>query len=305
MIMSVFTSCGLFDKSSEPEKNELDGKKVLFIGNSYTYYGKVVLEKKQTVLDQTARDDDHGYFYHLCKANGKTVEVTNWTFGGHHFADLFGTCDADRGCNGVDHSSFLIDRNFDYVVMQQGSGSRNDVEAMSRVDAVMEMFREENPDVKFVFLVQTDVHNKSYWWKSEIKTLEEKGVIVVDWGALVCDIINGVTTVPGATEEYNKNSFIVCKSASDGYHPNMLTGYITALMTYCAITGESAVGQSYAFCGDTTVQSAFNFNKFISTYYTYDGATTNFDRIFASESDMRGIQQLIDTYLAEKPYLDY
>ena len=55
----------------------------------------------------------------------------------------------------------------------------------------------------------------------------------------------------------------------------------------------------------STSGGLFNFNKFISTYYTYDGATTNFVRIFASESDMRGIRQLIDTHLAEKPYLDY
>ena len=102
-----------------------------------------------------------------------------------------------------------------------------------------------------------------------------------------------------AVEEYNKNSFIVALSETDGHHPNVLTGYITALMTYCAVTGESAVGQEYAFCGDTKISPDFDFKAYEKTYYVYDNATTNFPEIFASESDMKGIQQLADEYLAK------
>ena len=75
-----------------------------------------VLEKKQSVLTQEARSNDKGYFYQICKNNGAEVAVTNWTFGNHTFTDLFEECSADRGCNGVDHSSYLTDRSFDYVV---------------------------------------------------------------------------------------------------------------------------------------------------------------------------------------------
>ena len=49
----------------------------------------------------------------------------------------------------------------------------------------------------------------------------------------------------------------------------------------------------------------FNFDKYISTYYTYNGATTNYPDVFASELDMAGIQALIDEYLAERAYLEY
>lgn len=283
----------------------LDGKKIIFIGNSYTYYGKTVLEKKQSILTQAARSNDEGFFYQLCKANGAEVSVTNWTFGAHDFEDLFENCTANRGCDGAGHQNYLTDRNFDYVVMQQGSGSANDPKFMERIDSVMQLFKEANPDVKFVFLVQTGVHNDAYSWRSQIKDLEQKNVTVVDWGALVCDLINQKVQVPGGTQTYNKNSFIVCKSKTDGYHPNMLTGYITTLMTYCAITGESAVGQDYSFCNDSTKNTAFDFNKFISTYYTYNNATTNFPQIFGSEEDMAGIQQLADQYLAAKGYRNY
>jgi hypothetical protein len=100
-----------------------------------------------------------------------------------------------------------------------------------------------------------------------------------------------------------KNSFVISKSAKDGYHPNQLTGYITALMTYCAITGESAVGQPYDFWNDTSLDGRFSSDLFISTYYTH--GSTNYPDIFASGADMRGLQELIDRYLAQKDYREY
>ena len=293
-------------KENEGSKtNMLDGKKVIFIGNSHTYYGKTVLEKKQSVLTQEARSNDMGYFYQICKNNGAEVAVTNWTFGNHTFTDLFEECSADRGCNGVDHFSYLTDLSFDYVIMQQGTSDISTDAFIDKCNMVMGVFRDANPDVKFVFLVARRVHEKNLKWLSGLKALDEQGVTIVDWGRLVDDVIKGKAEVPGATLKYNQNSFIVCKSASDGYHPNMLTGYITSLMTYCAITGESAEGQDYSFCGKYRLNREFNFSNFISSYYTYNGATTNFTEIFGSESDMKGIQQLIDRYLEEKAYMNY
>ena len=172
---------------------------------------------------------------------------------------------------------------------------------MERCTKVINIFKNANPDTKFIFLVHSSVYTYNngagYQWKDAVDSLKEQGVTIANWGSLVCDVMNGVTAVPGATQSYNKNSFIISKSASDGYHPNMLTGYITTLMTYCAITGESAVGQDYSFCNDSSINSAFNFTKFINSYYTYNNATTNFPEIFASNSDMKGIHQLIDQYL--------
>ena len=106
---------------------------------------------------------------------------------------------------------------------------------------------------------------------------------------------------------YNKNTFIVNKSTSDGYHPNQLAGYITTLMTYCAITGRSAVGQPYDFVGDESLSSDGvyrTFDEYIAKYYR-EGQTTNYPSVFASADDMRGIQTLIDQYLKEKKFRDY
>ena len=291
------------------EPSMLNGKKILFIGNSYTYYGKTVIEKKQSILWQSDRSNDKGYFYQLCKERGAQVEVTNWTFGAHTLDDLFTECAANRGCDGEHHLDHLIDRNFDYVVLQEAGNSRakdmSAEELVAKCDSIMAIFREANPDVKFVFLVQHMVHKNQSPWLAALKMLDEKGVIIADWGKLVWDVMNRTVPVPGAEQYYDQNSFIVCKSATDGYHPNMLTGYITTLMTYCAITGESAQGQPYDFCGDPGINSKFNFDNFIQSYYIYNNGNTNFPAIFKSETDMLGLQQLIDQYLAEKPYLNY
>ena len=82
-------------------------------------------------------------------------------------------------------------------------------------------------------------------------------------------------------------------------------------MLFSALTDTPAVGQPYDFCNNEILrpwkssEKFYCFEKFISTYYTYDGATTNYPDVFASETDMRGVQELIDKYLAEKPYLNY
>lgn len=289
--------------------NPLDGKKIIFIGNSFTYYGKAVIDKGWDVYEgvQEDRSNDKGYFYQLCKSNGAEVSVTNWTWGGHALSDTFSgeECTRDRACKGYVHLDYLTDLDFDYVVMQQGSGDTGET-ILNYTKKIKDIFKAVNPDVKFVYIVQSSTHfNDKTDVLNVTKEIEADGITVVDWGNLVYDIATGAVSVPGATESYNKNSFIIQKSASDGYHPNMLTGYITSLMAYCAITGESAVGQDYSFCNDSSINSAFNFDKFISNYYTYDNATTNFPEVFGSKADMKGIQKLVDKYLIDKPYLTY
>ncbi len=301
ILVVLFTLAGCSDGGKKLEN--LDGKKIVFIGNSFTYYGRAVINKAQTILTQQERSDDKGFFYHLCKSNGAEVSVTNWCFGGHTLEQIFGgNCTADRGCDGVDHLSYLTDRVFDYVVIQEGSANSDSLEWAEKVK---EIFLEANPDAKFVFLENSNAHFREFSRLSFLKDLEKKGFTIVDWGAIIKDIVNGDTVVPGGTQEYDKYSFIVGRSEKDGYHPNMLTGYITSLMTYCAITGESAVGQDYSFCNDSSKNSHFDLQNFANKNYTYSTVTTNFPEIFESESDMKGIQKLIDKYLKEKPYLEY
>ena len=97
----------------------LDGKKILFIGNSYTHRGNAVIHKGYDALTQEERSNDQGYFYQICKENGIDVSVTNWCFGSHNITDTFApACTCKTPCEGVDHPSYLTDRNFDYVAIQ-------------------------------------------------------------------------------------------------------------------------------------------------------------------------------------------
>ena len=307
--------CDTCEKSLKQEIVSLDGKKIIFIGDSFIYYGTTVLERSQTTYNRNHKDT--GLFYQLCKANGENVHVTNFTFGGHGPSNIISeSCTTSYGCAGKNHMSYLTDRYYDYVVISGGRNASNTAAGMMRtLQKFVDIFKEANPNVKFVYLVSSGAHNVTvpsaptlpHDLLNGLGDIEDMGFTIVDWGAIVADILSGETTVPGGSITYNKNSFTVNRTAADGYHPNQLAGYITTLMTYAAITGRSAVGQPYDFVGDSSLSSDSNYRSFdayIAKYYR-EGQTTNYKEVFASESEMRGIQMLIDRYLAEKSFRNY
>lgn len=307
--------------ASYNNENVLDGKKIILIGNSFTYYGKTVIDKGQNIDDEVMlqRFDDKGYFYQMCKQNGANVSVTNWTWGGHTLSDTFGgSCKADRGHDGHDHLADLkrlCDMNYDYVVIQPGSAD-SDETVRSGIELIQKIFKEANPNVKFIY----NIHPRYYLRANENdkilvagidQTAKDYNLIVVNWGKMVSDLISGNIKIENSKLEYNKNSFIVTKSKSDGYHPNMLSGYILTQTLYSALTGEKAEGEIYFFCTDKTVYSKFSVPNHLKSYYTYDNISpedaeiklsgdelTTFPEIFESPEDMLGIQKLIDSYLA-------
>ena len=119
MILSCMTTAVFATESTTQTSTAyelLNGKKVLFIGDSYVYYGRTV-ESKGTSLTQSSRSNDKGGFYQLCKANGIDVEVTNWTFGSHGLRETFDGVCTETTCpaytNGESHEDYLTDRNFD------------------------------------------------------------------------------------------------------------------------------------------------------------------------------------------------
>jgi hypothetical protein len=295
-------------QDSQAISHALNGKKFIFIGNSYTFYGKCVLGKQNILRNQSDRSNDKGYFYQIAKENGADIDVTNWTYGNHCLEDTFGgSCAANRGCNGYDHTRDLVDRNYDYVMFQEHSLHNQNF--MESVQTIMALFRKANPHVKFFCLVPLRMYEVSspecLQVLKDLKTVESLGVTVVDWGKLVYDVYQGKTVVPGSELTYNRHSFVISQSASDGHHQNMLSGYITALMTWCAVTGDSAVGQEFRFAGDPSVHSAFSFDAFRHQFYSYGDVTTNFDKALKSKTEVTGFQQLIDKYLAEKEYRSY
>ena len=284
-------------------QEQFSGKKVIFIGNSHTYYGRTVKASSSNLL--SSRNNDTGGFYQLCKQNGIDVKVTNWTFGSHGLSSLFGgqPCNINDSCGGVVHLDELTDNNYDYVFITPGVAS-NYTSLPEHIETIHSFFKEGNPDVKVIILGNASVHginaeSKSYPDTPEkYKDFYNQGYLIADWGYLVKNIIDGTETVEGATQAYNKKTFIV----KDNYHPNMLSGYITTLFAYCTITGEKAEGQPYMYFWNSSTAPQ-DVAEYVNKYYTNGDSDTTFPEILKSASDIRGIQKLVDKYIEEKAFL--
>ena len=283
---------------SQAAKDALDGKKILFIGNSYTYWGNAVINKANNILDQESRSNDKGLFYQLCKENGIDVSVTNWVYGSHNFTDIMSSkclCE-ESACEGANHMAHLKDAAFDYVCMQPFYETEYAGDIISHLTPAMDFFRKANPDVKFLLLVPHMAYDKGYAWTQDVESMADAGFIVCNWGGMLHDISQGTTQVPGGTLPYTRASFV---NTLDDHHENLLAGYITTLFTYCAITGETAVGLPYDFCDNAELNQLLDLEVFLEKNYPGGVHQTNFIEIFRSEADMTGLQQLVDEYLAK------
>ena len=309
-ILFLLCACGGTGNSSatttatEAQKGLLDGKKIIFIGNSHTYVGNVVSQVYNKNPRQEDRDHNKGLFYLLCNRQGSEVEVTNWTFSSHGLASIFGdSCVTKGDCYGLDHKSYFTDRYFDYVVIQPGVGENSEKTIAEDIAMVVEFFKEANPDVQFVLLGNASVYgnNKTDTTYPGItgyyKTLADQGFIMADWGKLVNDLIHGLVTPEGSSVTYNKNCFII----KDGFHPNYLSGYIASVMTYCAITGTAATDIPADIFQDSAM--VISLDSHLSKSYDNPAYDSNCKIILTTQSELEQIHVLIDKYLAEKPYL--
>lgn len=303
VLLVGLSACGK-EKKAKSGAELLDGKKVIIIGNSHTYNGNVVFYVGKTVLEQEKRNNDLALFYQLCHANGAEVSVTNWCFSGHGLGSLFGNpCTVGGGCEGVMHEEYLTDRNYDYVVITPGVGEASQASIAEDMAYITEFFREANPDVQFVCLGNASVYGKNRTDTTYpgitgyYKTLEGNGFKIADWGMLVSDLIDGYSTVPGSQETYTKSTFIV----NDGFHPNVLSGYIASMMLYCVITGDAATEQPRDLLSEGSNLRSLVENQ-LKKSYEYGDLQTNFHKVLSSDNEMKGIQLLIEQYLEDQPY---
>ena len=292
------------ETTENPAKAILDGKKILFIGNSHTYVGNVVQQVYNTFPQQEKRSNNQGFFYLFSLRQGCQVEVTNWTFSSHGLGSIFGNlCGVKGDCLGLNHEEYLVDRYFDYVVIQPGVGESSEANVAKDIAYIVDFFKKENPDVKFALLGNTSVYGNNSNGKtypgitSYYKTLEEQGFIIADWGKLANDLIRGLVTPEGSTVPYAKSSFVI----KDGFHPNYLSGYIATVMLYCALTGQSAEEIPADMFQNAAMATMVE--NHLKKSYVDGAADTNFHTVLTVESELQGIHKLIDKYLAEKPYL--
>ena len=284
--------------STEPVNN----KKAIFIGNSFIYWGNCVTFITNDEANDAIRiqGGDKGYFNEICKANGINMDVYNYTYGGQSLNWIY----TNRLKNL--EKSFLD--SIDYVFISEAGGA--DANFLTTIEAITALFpnAKETAYLGHEFAYRTNDTNSI----SHMPALKQKGIKIVAWGELVCDVYNGKVDVPGATLEYNRNSFVkhstgkmpenaaVTSLSGDGdsHHQNPLAGYITAQMCFSAISGLSCEGQKYDFCSDKTIAPQYDLQNFLECQYN-NGQTSNFIEIFNSPADMLGLQKLMDQYLAK------
>ncbi len=270
-------------------KVSLDGKKVLFIGNSFIYYGGVVQYGNQ-------RSTDKGWFKQICTANGENCTVYDCTYGNHHLYDFTSSgCESGSCHDGADLLKGVPLSSIDYVFISE-SGNNN-ANFVKDVKNIMKRFPSTT---QFFYLSHSYTYIQNHTKIiNNLDNIEALGVGIIEWGKLVDDVIDGRTKVPGATVTYKKTTFI--KNKGDTHHPNPLSGYITAQMAYCAVTGNTAVGQVpdlYAIGDTIKYKGQLGYAAFISTHYT-SSSSTNFKTVMKSKKDMQGLQELMDKYLAQ------
>ena len=254
----------------------LDGTKAIFIGNSYIYYGNCVIYGNET-------QSDIGYFHQICKANGDDVTVYDYTFGGKDAKWIYD--------NHLANTTEEFRNSIDYVFISESI--RNTADVVERVNLVGDLF--PNAKKKIFLNHASSAQGNEAQVVSGLEALAAEGYLIANWGSLVYDVWRGALKVPNATCSYDKNSFIVNKE--DTHHQNLLSGYITSQMAYCVVSGASALGQDYSFCGDSGINLRFGFEKFKQDFYNPN--STNFDKIFNSPADMQGLQALMDQYIAK------
>ncbi len=238
-------------------------KKIMFVGNSFLYYGYCTTTKNKIVFD------DRGYFHSVASALGDDFYVTSVTYGGRGFKQLYEILTENA-------EERLFDQDF-VILQQEGSNASSTLEYAEKIMALFPV------STRFGFFIHH--HNAQNLHANVIgaaqKLRDERGVIYIPEGHLVYDIWSGKTCVPGATLKYDKNSFVV--NHTDSHHPNYLNGYLTAICCYYALTGKAVSNCPHDFVRTT------------KEYYTK--AESNFDLILSSEADMKGLKRLAEEYV--------
>ncbi|MBQ4135555.1 MAG: hypothetical protein IJD73_00615 [Clostridia bacterium] len=260
-----------------------DKKRIAFVGNSFTFYGKCVNVNAFDGLDD-------GYFYQLARSLGDDVTVTNFTWGGASFWHK-GSGFAQRmlyekmkelhpayynNPEGLPVEDFYRQ---DAVVLQQ-SGDRIK-ETYEDARLIMSLFA---PETVFGFYITTyDAFHDFEPSFEAAERIRDGGGVYIPLGHMVNDIIKGNAMVKDSKFEYNKNSFIVCKEG-DGFHPNTLTGYLTALTVYYAFTERDITDAAYDFaCG-------------LDKEKHYTLGETNHGEILCSDKELRSLKEQVMLY---------
>ena len=202
-------------------------KRVLFIGNSYLYYG----------------DSLHNHVQRMVGASGLaplgTLEFKSSTIGGaaleHHPVQWL-----------LSHGRIGVMQPFELVILQGGSGEPLSARRASRFREVLADHQQQiRARGAQVALYMTHAYGTSHrQYKPENIRLTETMYVEAgnEIGALVIPV--GL-----AFEESGLRHPELALHKSDGTHPSLLGTYLAASTVFAAVYGRSAVGNPYTYGG--------------------------------------------------------
>ena len=257
----------------------LQGKKVVIVGNSFVYYGKVVIK----VSTKNIGKEDHGYFYEAAKQDGGEPIVYNFTEAGKELNELY-----DAHLKKLGES---MRESIDYVLLSEAG--RNNKNIVKDVTDILKLF----PNAKCVFMPHEYFYknDKTPYIINNLENIKKEGCLIANAGQLVSDLYKGNESVENSSYTYNRSTFII---TGDSHHTNPLEGYLKTLLAYTAITGKSAVGMEYKYTDDTSINQNFDLKAFRKKYYN-NVSDTNFYEIMHDDKEIEGLQKLVDKYNAK------
>lgn len=203
-------------------------KQVLFVGNSYLYYGDSLHNHVVRLAKAADKENEKLYSYKSATISGSYL----W----HHNIESY-----------LKPGALGLKTPFDVVVLQGHSTSQTTPEKRKDFLEKAEEFNEliNNTGAKtalFMPWAYTEKHKK---YTPEMLTMNRDGYTEAgnEIGALV---------IPAGLAfkvAYAKKPGIVLQKQYDGSHPDLLGTYLAACVTYAALYETSPVGNSYTYYG--------------------------------------------------------
>ena len=210
-------------------------KQVLFIGNSYLYYGDSIHNHVVRLAKAADKDNAKLYKYKSATISGSYL----W----HHNIESY-----------LKSGALGLKTPFDVVVLQGHSTSQTTPE---KRQSFTEKASEFNALIKetgaktalFMPWAYTKEHKK---YNPEMLKMNQEGYTEAGnkIGALVIPV--GLAF----KEAYARKSGIVLQKHYDGSHPDLLGTYLAACVTYAALYEKSPVGNSYTYYGAIDADNA-------------------------------------------------
>ena len=204
-------------------------RRVLFVGNSYLYYG----------------DGMHNHVRRLANAADSKLQILPATY---KSATISGSALRDHNiCAYLEPGKLRVTEPFEIVVLQGGSAEATSTQGRADFEAVVIDFNKE--------IRRTGARTALYMTHAYVAPHEQVDPVMMrDLEALYVSTANkvGALVIPvglAFEEAYRRSPGLRLHKAHDGSHPDLIGTYLAACVTYACLYGRSPVGNSYDYFG--------------------------------------------------------